>query len=229
MTNNTTKKIQVLTKSQQRLFVEAVQEDRLKNLFYLLLETGLRAGEVVALRWCDIDFVNEKIFVACAVHRVKEGEYWPKSRLEVVENKNHRPRVVQMSVNAKQILRDQYQAQVTPPSQNDFLFCNQRGGLIEPNSLNRNLKKCQERMREIAPEDMEIPEFTVHTLRHTFATRMLEQGVPQKMVAEWIGHSSTRITGDIYSHVIEEASKDWRAKIGNVIDFPKEEDEKNEF
>ena len=62
-------------------------------------------------------------------------------------------------------------------------------------------------MREIAPEDMEIPEFTVHTLRHTFATRMLESGVDIYTLKELLGHSSVSVT-EGYLHLCDRAKRE---------------------
>ena len=50
--------------------------------------------------------------------------------------------------------------------------------------------------------EVEEPNFTLHSLRHTFATRALEQDIPLKVVSDWLGHTTIRITGDIYSHAL---------------------------
>lgn len=203
----------------QSLLVEVLQMGVVKNeairdVFYIQLETGMRPGEAVAIQWGDVDFETRTLTVRKTVRRTKKRY----SELVVGPTKSRRERKVPLSENALCIFRERCKI-AKDTSEETLVFANNRGGLIEPNSLNRYLRQCRVKMLEIAPEGVEVPEFTAHSLRHTFATRMLEQGVPQKIVADWLGHSSTRITGDVYSHVLQDTSQSYRQKIGNVIDF----------
>jgi len=210
---------QSLSAQEQRLFIAALQSGIMKNnairdVFYLQLETGMRPGEAVAIQWHDIDFESEMLIVRHTVRRTKGHN----SELLLGPPKSRRERKIPLSENALWLLKERLSS-IENVTEDALVFTNNRGGLIEPNSLNRYLKQCRLKMQEIATNETSIPIFTAHSLRHTFATRMLEQGIPQKVVAEWLGHSSTRITGDIYSHVSLKTSQVFRYKVGNVISF----------
>ena len=209
----------VLDKRTQNLLVEVLQMGVVKNeamrdVFYIQLETGMRPGEAVAVQWGDVDFETTTLTVSKTVRRTKKRY----SELVLGPTKSRRERKVPLSENALYIFRERWET-AKDTSEETLVFANNRGGLIEPNGLNRYLRQCRAKMLELAPEGMEVPEFTAHSLRHTFATRMLEQGVPQKVVADWLGHSSTRITGDVYSHVLQDTSQSYRQKVGNVLNF----------
>ena len=213
--------IKYLTLEQQRLFVAALQAGAVKNetardALYIQLMTGMRPGEVIALCWQDIDFENGTVTVAHTVHRTKETP----SQLELGETKTHSKREVPLSSEALGILEMRRLAVLEGDVEvSELVFANRRGGLIEPNGLNRYLKQCRAKMQELAPKGTVIPKFTAHALRHTFATRALEAGVPLKVVSDWLGHSSVRITGDVYTHKTPECSQKWRAAMDSVIKF----------
>ena len=217
--NNAYAEENVLDIRMQRLFVEALQmgavkSDSIRDVFYIQLETGMRSGEAVAVEWGDVDFENATLTVRKTARRTKK-QY---SKLEIGPTKSRRERKVPLSENALRIFCERWKTAIDT-SEETLVFTNNRGRLIEPNGLNRYLKQCRTKMQELAPEGVAIPKFTTHSFRHTFATRMLEQGVPQKVVADWLGHSSTRITGDLYSHVLQDTSRGYRQGVGNVIDF----------
>ena len=97
--------------------------------------------------------------------------------------------------------------------QPELVFTTKKGTPLEVSSLNRSLRCIQKRMQKLCAEKFSIsvdavtlPTFTAHSLRHTFATRALEADIPLKVVSEWLGHSTVRVTGDVYSHVLPEKS-----------------------
>ena len=207
------------TTEMQQLFERALHDDGIKNktardAVYIQLMSGMRPGEVVGLRWQDIDFEKGTVTVTHTVRRTKETP----SQLVLGETKTHSKRELPLSSEALGILETRRLAVLDGDVEvSELVFANRRGGLIEPNGLNRYLKQCQAKMQELAPKGTVIPKFTAHALRHTFATRALEAGVPLKVVSEWLGHSSVRITGDVYSHMTHECSQIWRTAMENVI------------
>lgn len=95
----------------------------------------------------------------------------------------------------------------------ELVFTTQVGTPLEVSSLNRTLRCVQKRMQKLCAEKFGIsvdavalPTFTAHCMRHTFATRALEAGIPIKVVSEWLGHSTIRVTADTYLHVLPEKS-----------------------
>jgi len=205
----------VMTKKQQELFLKALQRERLCYLFQFQLYLGLRPGEVIALRWEDVDFDSEIISIC---HSAKRGrsDHGGKSHMEISFTKTGRMRRLKLTKATMQILlwqRKLQQAEIAKGyyKKTDYIFPSRKGTLLEVNSLNRVLKRVSIKMRVLQAEqlgkavaDVQMPVFTAHCLRHTFATRALEAGIPQKVVADWLGHRTTRTTGDIYSHVLPE-------------------------
>jgi len=209
------------TTEMQQLFERALHDDGIKNktardAVYIQLMSGMRPGEVVGLRWQDIDFEKGTVTVTHTVRRTKETP----SQLVLGETKTHSKRELPLSSEALGILETRRLAVLDGDVEvSELVFANRRGGLIEPNGLNRYLKQCRAKMQELAPKGAVIPEFTAHALRHTFATRALEAGVPLKVVSDWLGHSSVRITGDVYTHKTPECSQKWRTAMDSVIKF----------
>jgi len=204
----------VMTKKQQELFFKALQRERLCYLFQFQLYLGLRPGEVIALRWEDIDFDTQTISICHSVKRVRSDD--GKSHMEISSTKNGRVRRLKLTETTIQILLWQRKLQQEEIAKGwykntSYIFPSCKGTLLEVNSLNRVLRRVSLKMRGLQAEqletdvsEVEMPIFTAHCLRHTLATRALEQNIPQKVVADWLGHRTTRTTGDIYAHVLPE-------------------------
>ena len=91
----------------------------------------------------------------------------------------------------------------------NLIFATKTGQILERPHVAQTLALIRKQMRIIRAEELhkdisevEEPNFTLHSLRHTFATRALEQDIPLKVVSDWLGHTTIRITGDIYSHAL---------------------------
>ncbi len=217
----------VLTVEMQTLFLRAMQGHRLQNLFEFQLATGLRPGEVTALRWSDVDFAQSRISICSGVRR--ELQQTGTTKLVLASTKSKRCRVLALSEATMKILKEQKKQQRKEREQADdeddsFVFATRKGTVIEVSSLNRTLKRIQRKMKKLYAEQMQIPvktatlePFTAHTLRHTFATRALEAGIPLKIVSEWLGHSSVRVTGDVYSHVLPESEGNAVARLDEYL------------
>lgn len=201
----------------QRIFFDVLQEntisnEKIRDAFCIQIMTGARPGEVVALKWKHVNFETATLTIENTARRTKEKP----SKLVIDDTKTHCKRELHLSPDALNILaaRRLVDTDATPET---LIFTNQRGGIIEPNSLNRYLRQYKAKMKELVPEGVEIPDVTAHGLRHTFATRAMEKGIPLPIVSEWLGHSSTRITGDVYSHVTSECSKSWQKKLDDIF------------
>ena len=94
---------------------------------------------------------------------------------------------------------------------NDLVFCSSKGTIIEANTVNRYLNQIIKRA--------ELEKFSMHALRHTFATRMMEAGVPAKVVQEMLGHKDVALTLNTYTHVTLDTAHREIAKINNLIDM----------
>lgn len=165
---------------------------RARNMpeFLLALYTGLRIGELAALRVQDVDCEAGMLHVCHAAHRVqKSGEQGQKTHLVLGEPKNH---ASQRDVPLPAFLVDILRQQIRDMPKDAFLFPGRQGEMIDPRTL-------QARMKRITGE-LELQGVHCHTLRHTYATRCLEQKIGIEVLAELLGHSSPHITCQVYAH-----------------------------
>jgi integrase len=159
-------------------FLRAAEETPYHALFFIALRAGLREGEILALRWQDIDFRKNLIHVA---------RRWYHNQYDLP--KGNRTRYVDMSQQLKAVL---HFAQ-TVRSDSDLLFPSPGGQPIGASSFTKNWFKPTLKTAGLCG-------FTIHDLRHTFGSLLLDQGAPLAYVSEQMGHASTVITAQIYVH-----------------------------
>ena len=161
----------------------------------LALNTGMREGELLGLRWKDVDLESHSIQVRASVQRVG-------GKLRILEPKTATSRrQISLSKAAVRGLRRHRAAQSEERlraggtwEDQDLVFPNQVGRLLEAsNMLRRSFRPLVARAA--------VPPIRFHDLRHTAATLMLSRGVHPKVVAEMLGHSQISITLDLHSHV----------------------------
>ena len=215
MPKQTKPQIRVLSHDEQERFIKALDGFELRPMFMLALCTGMRRGELLGLTWDCVDFRNKTITVrqsatrykdpvtGQAVHTLKEPKTWTSYRK------------IPMVDNIIPILKNHMQSQrvhmIDPKwNPNDLVFCSSKGTIIEANTVNRYLNQIIKRA--------ELEKFSMHALRHTFATRMMEAGVPAKVVQEMLGHKDVALTLNTYTHVTLDTAHREIAKINNLID-----------
>lgn len=181
------KGISVLDENQINLFLETAKKKNIKAyaLLSTALYTGIRRGELLAIEWQDVDFKNARIKINKQVYKHK-----------VTPTKNNKTRYVDIPENLIKILQD-YKQQQTLMSK--IVFCNTTGTYMNPSLVERNyfyatLKVLNKKLSE--DEQINI---RFHDLRHTYATILLSNGVPIKYVQEQLGHSSAKMTLDVYA------------------------------
>ena len=151
------------------------------------LRTGLRIGEIQALKWVDIDFDDRQI-------EVKRS--YRKGRM--TGTKNHKRRRVDMTMHLTQTLKDHRTAQKRDALKkgkpvSEFVFAGVRDELINRSSFQNALNRCTERAG--------LRQIRTHSLRHSYATIRLMKGHNVGDVSYQLGHSSIKITYDIYDFV----------------------------
>jgi integrase len=197
----TAKESVFLTPEQVRALLESAKSSRYAPLFKLLVNTGLRRGEALALRWSDIDFEDKLLRVRGTLTRV-DGD------LIVTSTKTAKSRrSIPVSDGTEQLLKEirkhQLEERLKAGSQwhqTPYVFTAEDGRPCDPRNALRALKA--------AATKAGMDGVGLHTLRHSAATAMLTNGVPLKVVSEILGHASIVITADIYGHVSPDVSRE---------------------
>ncbi len=185
-----------LTLKEQAKLLAAAECDPLYPAFILLMTTGLRRGELLGLRWRNVNLPKKYLEIEETFVPVKGGAVYQQPKTEKSKGKVPliKPAVECLKKHRQQMLAEGLFDKDRP------VFCNDTGGPIMPRSFNHRY----ERLREKAGISKDV---TVHSLRHTFATRLIERGVSMKEVQELLRHEEMSTTADIYSHVSEDLKR----------------------
>ena len=190
--------MQTIPAEQLQVFLQEAKATGVYEMYYIELATGLRRGELLGLKWQDIDWKNGVIKVRRQVARV-DGQI----KEAPLKTKNSY-RTVTISQQAIEVLKEQEKK-----TNDTYVFPSPNGGPISPDSVNNMLKRVLERAG--------IPKVRFHDLRHTFATIALQNGVDIKTVSGMLGHFSAGFTLDTYAHVTTSAQKEAAQTMGNVL------------
>lgn len=186
--------ISTWTATEVRAFLSAVSDDRLMPAYRLLASTGMRRGEVLGLRWSDVDLGKSRLTVNRSLTVVDNALVWSSPKT------SRSRRSLSLDPETGAVLRAYRSRQVEEKLvagpvwiDEDLVFCDELGGPLHPDRFTRAFGAAVRRsgMRSIR----------LHDLRHTWATLALEAGIHPKVVSERLGHATTGITLDIYSHV----------------------------
>ncbi len=189
-------KKEALTKDIQKVFLKYASGQSYENQYRFILQTGLRTGELVGLKWEDIDFQNKTLKIQRSMeYRYSVGEWRvgePKSKSGY--------RTIPLTDEAIDILKRQKEKnkkiKVIPMEWSAFVFLCRKGTPIKNSTYDTALFKICDKAQ--------IPRFSMHVLRHTFATRCIEGGMKPKTLQIILGHSNIGITMNLYVHTTEE-------------------------
>jgi len=189
------KAVRVMSPDEVSLFLDAAKGQRFEPLLIVAISTGLRQGELLGLRWEDVDLPASVIHVRHAVQRIN-------SKLTLTEPKTERSR---RTIRLPQIAAKALQTQRARQNEerlaaggrwNDlgFVFGTSIGTPLDARNLTRHFARVLTRAG--------LPRLKFHSLRHSCASLLLTQHVPARAVMELLGHSEIRLTMDTYSHVM---------------------------
>lgn len=208
--------VQVLTVEEINKLLDAARGHYLEALFYLAIATGLRRGELMGLKWQDIDWQAGTLQVKRTLSRVPSklpGRGYIESE---TKTKKSRRSIVMASFALESLKRHktrQAEAMLKAGEKwqhNDYVFCTSIGTHLNPSKdILDQLKKLLEKAG--------LPDIRFHDLRHSAATLLLSEGVHPKVVQEILGHSQISMTMDIYSHVLPNMQKDAMSKLDSLI------------
>lgn len=196
--------MKVWTGPQLERFLLLCERDRYYSAFYFLAMTGCRRGEALGLRWSDLDWEAKTAAIRQTVVPLtkpsgigREGRILPRTKTD-------RARVIEMDSATLAMLKSWHARQAqerllmgTGYQDNDLVFSRPDGRPYHPEAFSKTFDR---RLRQAA--FAELPTIRVHDLRHTWATLALAAGVPTRVVADRLGHSSTAVTQAIYQHVV---------------------------
>jgi integrase len=187
--------IQPLSREQVHTFLETVSGDRLEALYVVAITAGLRRGELLGLKWEDLDLDAGMLQVRRTLSETREGRIFEAP-------KSGKGRGVRLTRRATAALRAHRKAQLEEKlgrgslwQENGLVFASETGTPIQGRNMMRHYK--------IRLERAGLPStFRFHDLRHTCATLLLKQGVHVKFVQELLGHSDVALTLNVYSHIL---------------------------
>jgi integrase len=205
------KEIKYLGTAEAAIFLAAAKESKHFAAFFLALNTGMRRGELLGLRWQDIDFETGQLTVTQGLVRISgKGLVFqePKTKLS--------NRVINLSPAVLAVLKEhkrkqnEYRLMAGGGYRKDLdlVFANELGEPIDPRAFTRVFE------RIVKKTGLDV---TFHGLRHTFATIALEQGVDVKTIQETLGHHSSAFTMDVYSSVTAKMKREAADKVGNLL------------
>ncbi|WP_413790609.1 tyrosine-type recombinase/integrase [Bacillus thuringiensis] len=192
-----------------QLFLRVAQDSRYAIVFHMALVAGMRQGELLGLRWKDVDLEKGHLTISQTLSH--DGKTFllggkTKSSLRkillpastIAKLKKHRAVVLKEKLSQGEEYQD-----------NDLVMCTPSGTPINPANVRRSLNALIQKAA--------VPKIRFHDLRHTHATLLLAKGVNVKVISERLGHSNIKITLDTYSHVLPTMQEDAVNKIEEIL------------
>jgi len=220
-----------LSEYEQKLFLELVSDSWMANVFYVGFSTGMRIGEILALEWKDIDFTKSEVHVNGNLLKLAGAEY-EKTTPKTGTSIRTIPLIPEISRRLRKHRLDQsnfkleFKDKLEPvKGLENLVFLSPSGRPISRNSITYVIEKTLRLMNEhevkLAVKENRDPivfkHISSHAMRHTFATRALENDIPPKVVQEILGHSSIQMTLDLYTHVMAETKEREMLKLSRLF------------
>ena len=180
--------------------------------------SGARRGEILGLRWSDIDLdrATAAIFNQVTTDHDHQVIFKPGSKTGRGHTIHLDPATIALLTEWRQ--RQNVEKRLLGPAyqDDDYVFCLEDGRHYHPERFSRAFLRKQLQYNQAHP-DQPLPRLTIHGLRHTWATIALAEGVHLKVVSDRLNHSTTHITAEVYSHVTEPISRDAADLVGGLI------------
>lgn len=204
--------VKPLLPEQARAFLETVKGDRFEALYTVAMALGLRRGEVLALRWENIDLEAGTLRVCHTLHNLKGGGW----KLAEPKSKQSR-RTLGLPQFAIQVLRDHRKRQLEEKvlagphwQEHGFVFTSPAGTPLDGQNF---YNRCFKPMLIKAG----LPDIRFHDLRHSCASLLLAQGVSPRVIMETLGHSQISLTMNTYSHVMPFLMREAAEKMDEML------------
>lgn len=192
-------------------FLAGVADDALFGLWRLASQTGMRRGELLGLRWRDVDLEAGRVQVVQQRVRGEEGVVYGPPKTTAGRRR------IDLDAVTMVALREHRRRQVADRlafgpgyADADLVFAHADGSPLDPDSVSGSFERAVRRLS--------LPAIRLHDLRHTHATLALSAGIHPKVVQERLGHSSITVTMDVYSHAIPAMQADAATRIAAIVD-----------
>jgi integrase len=199
---------------QAREFLALMEGDRTWTLWAFLMGSGLRIGELVPLRWSNVDLAGHAVrvvdFVSTLDHEIVPSSGKSRDAVRTIDLDEHLEEVLVLQKE----LQDAEREAEPDWEPSDFVFTKSEGGPYHPQRVSRLLATFT--------KELGLPRLTAHGLRHTSATLMLASGVAPKVAAERLGHADASLFMNVYSHVTQTMQRDAANRIGAALFSPAE-------
>ena len=212
--------ITVLTQEQQNAFVEQAKVTYMGVVYIFDLCTGMRLGELLGLKWQDIDFEQNQLHIKRIIRKVKDPDN-PEEHGHLEFGTPKTPtseRIIPLNETAIKVLADVWEQQEknkekanTAYEDNDLVFCTQLGRPLDPNNIRRT---CYSICAKIG-----VSNIHPHCLRHTFATRGAENNVDVRVMQKFLGHATIKETADTYTHVLNDLKQSEILKLDKAVNY----------
>jgi integrase len=216
------------TKKEVERFLNSITKHRLLAAYYLAFYTGLRMGEILGLMWKDIDFMADSFEVIRELVCVTEDDTSKKQHLEFQPPKSKKSvRIIPIVEELVKVLKSHRAKQNEEKlffgqkyHNEDLVFCGKDGKRIWPRNFDTQYHKL------VKKSGVDPKKF--HTTRHTFASRLFEQGEDVRSVQELLGHAQMATTGNTYIHIIEETKRRSLERLKGMYDVITEDETDSE-
>jgi len=194
----------------KKLLVEAAA-GWLRTYILMVITTGLRRGELLALRWTDVDLANRTLHVRRALQRTDDGLVFVEPKTALSRRGLVLPMIAADALSRHRVRQDGERARLGPAwENNNLIFASTIGTPAEPRNVNRRFAICRDRAG--------LTWLRPHDLRHACATLLIAQGVEPRVIMSILGHSTILLTMNTYAHVLPEVMRDAADAMDRALD-----------
>jgi len=191
-------KIRVIAPVEINAFLDSVEDKKYQTLFMLAIFSGVRQGELLGLKWSDIDWENSQIHI----QRTFNSGRWYDVKTAASDSR--------IDIGPSMMTKLKEWKLACPANELGLVFPNSAGNPINHNNLvNRHYQP--------ALKDAGLPKIRFHDPRHTYASLLIEQGENIKYIQTQLGHSSPTVTLNIYSHLMKSINREAARRLENTI------------
>ena len=214
-----TKDIRVLTKEEQQRFIKALDGEYYRVMLLTYLYTGMRAGECIPLQWKDVDLNKRTIWVnKKAILHHDYATHSGKQEIQDFCKTKSSKRTIVITAGLAAILTEHKEEMKKRAAalglewmEDNLVFWNTRNKIVQYGNLKESLNKIYRKAG--------IEGATMHTLRHTYATRCFEAGVEVKSISSQLGHKEIKTTYQVYIHILEDTKTKEIDKLSEIDKF----------